>query len=571
MATVYKKTVTRPLPADARIITRKGKQFAEWIDRRGKKRKAELTDSATRIKTTSGTWYAKYRDGDGVVVDVSTGCHDKQAAQSVLADLVATAERVRSKVITQAEANIGRKHADRPLSDHVGEYIEHLRERRVHASRIKTTGKRLKETATNCGWKYLRDLSADALTRWLNNQRVDEQRKMSASVHNDYVGHWTAFGNWLIGKRISGKRAALNGEKRMLSNPFDGVGKIDEKADKRRPARALSVEELERLLDAAERRPMIDALTIRKGPHKGVLGARVSKERRAELIRIGRERRLIYKTAILTGLRLNELRTLTVADLSFGDVPFVKLNAANEKNRQGSSVPLRSDLAPELKEWVDGKQRTDCVFYVPAGLLRIMDRDIERAGIPKKDADGRVVHVHALRHSFGTHLSASGVTPRTAQAAMRHSNISLTMNTYTDSKLLDVASAVESIDALRTVAPNVALNVGELGQIESIPDQNDNSGACGQDTEKPRKTKGIAGFAGVGLAGFEPTTSTTPRFGQSDFDPAKIKAKDNTAEALHQMLHQLFSSGSIKDIDRIVNLLLKLLEPEQVQRLLDAS
>ena len=124
--------------------------------------------------------------------------------------------------------------------------------------------------------------------------------------------------------------------------------------------------------------------------------------------------------------------------------------------RSDSGAWSGSDLAPELKEWVDGKQRTDCVFYVPAGLLRIMDRDIECAGIPKKDADGRVVHVHALRHSFGTHLSASGVAPRTAQAAMRHSNISLTMNTYTDSKLLDVASAVESIDALRTVAPNVA-------------------------------------------------------------------------------------------------------------------
>ncbi len=49
------------------------------------------------------------------------------------------------------------------------------------------------------------------------------------------------------------------------------------------------------------------------------------------------------------------------------------------------------------------------------------------------DADqGRVVHIHALRHSFGTHLTLAGVAPRVAQAAMRHSNISLTMTTYTD-------------------------------------------------------------------------------------------------------------------------------------------
>ncbi|MCX7409352.1 MAG: hypothetical protein NTZ32_14835 [Planctomycetales bacterium] len=33
------------------------------------------------------------------------------------------------------------------------------------------------------------------------------------------------------------------------------------------------------------------------------------------------------------------------------------------------------------------------------------------------------------------------VTPRTAQDAMRHSNIDLTMNVYTDPKLLDVQGA----------------------------------------------------------------------------------------------------------------------------------
>ena len=53
-----------------------------------------------------------------------------------------------------------------------------------------------------------------------------------------------------------------------------------------------------------------------------------------------------------------------------------------------------------------------------------------------------------MRHTFGTLLSKGGVTPRTAQAAMRHSEIDLTMNVYTDPKLLDVAGAVESLPAL---------------------------------------------------------------------------------------------------------------------------
>jgi len=53
-----------------------------------------------------------------------------------------------------------------------------------------------------------------------------------------------------------------------------------------------------------------------------------------------------------------------------------------------------------------------------------------------------------LRHTFGTHLSKNGVAPRTAQAAMRHSNIHLTMNVYTDPSLLDVAGALEALPDL---------------------------------------------------------------------------------------------------------------------------
>src|SRR5690606_6830008 len=61
---------------------------------------------------------------------------------------------------------------------------------------------------------------------------------------------------------------------------------------------------------------------------------------------------------------------------------------------------------------------------------------------------GRTVDVHALRHTYGSMLSAGGVSPRTAQAAMRHSSIDLTMNVYTDPRVLDVAAAMESLPAL---------------------------------------------------------------------------------------------------------------------------
>ena len=88
------------------------------------------------------------------------------------------------------------------------------------------------------------------------------------------------------------------------------------------------------------------------------------------------------------------------------------------------------------------------LFTVPAGLVRILDRDLLAAGIDKADERGRTIDVHALRHSFGTLLSKGGVAPRTAQAAMRHGTIDLTMNVYTDPKLLDVQGALDSLPSL---------------------------------------------------------------------------------------------------------------------------
>ena len=51
-------------------------------------------------------------------------------------------------------------------------------------------------------------------------------------------------------------------------------------------------------------------------------------------------------------------------------------------------------------------------------------------------------------------MSKGGVSPRTAQAAMRHSDIRLTMNVYTDPKLLDICGALDTLPTLRLDAAN---------------------------------------------------------------------------------------------------------------------
>ena len=217
-----------------------------------------------------------------------------------------------------------------------------------------------------------------------------------------------------------------------------------------------------------------------------------------ELEQRGCERALIYKTLLLTGLRRAELASLTVGQLELdGDMPYAILNAADEKNREVNAVPLRADLVVDLRIWLSdllsyaqeraraagepvpvSLARGTRLFKVPTGLLRIMNRDMEAAGTPKRDERGRTLDVHALRTTFGTLLSKAGVPLRTAQVALRHSDPSLTANVYTDPKLLDVS--------------------GALAALPEFPLHNDSD----RDRGRATGTTDTSGFA----PGFAPTT-----------------------------------------------------------------
>lgn len=194
-------------------------------------------------------------------------------------------------------------------------------------------------------------------------------------------------------------------------------------------------------------------MLVRTGPNKGQYTAKISEERSERLERLGVERVLIYWVAVTTGLRAGELRSVRVKDVSFGDVPFIRLQGKNAKNRKEATVSLRSDVAQSLQEWVKDRQPGDKLLNVPKTIRNIMDRDLEAAGIPKVDENGEVIHFHGLRHTFATQLSLSGVAPRVAQKLMRHSSIDLTMNTYTDTRMLQTSEALEAIPS---IAPNVA-------------------------------------------------------------------------------------------------------------------
>ncbi len=86
----------------------------------------------------------------------------------------------------------------------------------------------------------------------------------------------------------------------------------------------------------------------------------------------------------------------------------------------------------------------------PCEVIGIVDLGLA-ASTPKDSKPSPNGGLHAFRQAFGTHLSKNGLPPRTAQAALRHSSLDLTMNVYTDPSLLDVSRALEALpDSGRT-------------------------------------------------------------------------------------------------------------------------
>ncbi len=484
MGAVFRKTVTKALPSGAELFVRKGQRFARWKNAKQRTRTAPLTtgrDGQDRIVVTARTYSAKYRNGSGVVRVVPTGCKDETAARSILADLERRAVRVKSKMLTAAEDAVV-DHLATPLRDHIADYLAGHDASGTTVMHRDNVRRALHRVAADCNFATLADLNRSLFDRWLIARAAE---KMGARTRNTYRAALVAFCNWSV----------LTG--RLVVNPFTRVKKADEESDPRRKRRSLTEAELVKLLDVARRRPLRDAMTIRRGKRKGEITAKLRPEAIKRLELLGLERALIYKTLVLTGLRKSELASLTAAQLHLdGEHPFAELAAADEKNRQGSSIPLRADLAADLRRWLADRaaamlqsrgeaqivpfesqadlaaerQRSDSgesegrlcpqmagvpqlplttpLFNVPDKLVKILNRDLLAAGIAKRDERGRTIDVHALRTSFGTLLSKGGVTPRTAQAAMRHSTINLTMNAYTDPKLLDVHGALESLPLL---------------------------------------------------------------------------------------------------------------------------
>ncbi len=300
-----------------------------------------------------------------------------------------------------------------PLVDHVREWKDSILRDGRTADHAALVAVRVTAIVDGCGAVRFADIDAEAVKDWLSRQTLSQQTR------GHYVVALRAFCTWMVEHgRAAGSPVST------LRPP---------KVTDRRERRALSIEDLRKLIQTTE----ADASSGRK--------------------MTGPQRAALYHLAVESGLRADELRSLTAASFDLdADPPTVTIEAARAKNRRRHALALSGELAARLKAHLAGKLPGAAAFAVPTKTADMIRADLVRAGIPFADDAGRRFDFHALRVQCASLLARGGAHPAVAQARLRHSTIRLTMDTYTRLSASDQAAAVDAMPSLNAAKATAA-------------------------------------------------------------------------------------------------------------------
>ena len=508
MASLYRKTITRYF-LNGRRRTKDGKEVTK------------ATPGARAKREKSKTWRGNYPGVDGKECDVSLG-KDRELAELKLSELVRRARREGAGDIDPFE-----DHRKRPLAEHLEDFEMGLLAKGVTEKQAGQAAARCLRVIEACRFEKLADLSPSTVASYLRERR---QAGLGIQTSNHYLAAIKSFANWLVKDR------------RLPSNPLAHLEKLNAKLDIRRVRRALSVDEIRRLVAAAER----SGLVLRGLD--------------------GRTRAMLYRVALGTGFRASELASLTRESFDLDSVtPLVTLKAAYSKHRREDVLPVRSDLAAQLRVRFAEQERQSVEPSVvlsmqsafdlnreplfpgtwPEKGAKILRADLEAAGVPYETGAG-VCDFHSLRHTFISRLIAAKVHPKVVQMLARHSSIGLTMDRYTHLELLDLAAGVAAlppIEDMELISGRATGTLDEAGAVRGCTNGCTGSSATKRihpvstassrketENEKPRvslrKMQENTGLTEVHPAGLEPAT-----FGSVDRCSSRVFERNERLQA----------------------------------------
>jgi integrase len=345
----------------------------------------------------------KYRfDPREQIKYVARHTDDKQVAEQRLTKIVREEQHEREGLIAPKHQ---REAAQRPLAEHVEEFIADRRAVKCNEKYVRELERKLLRLIDECSWKFVRHVTAESFCEWRGKQ------KKSAKTLNEYLNAGRSLMKWL--------------ERRVGPNPLRFVQKVQTAGEPKRRRRAVTAEQLRRL------------------------------------VAVSGERAIVYLVAVCTGIRRGELDELEWRDVFLEESqPFIAIRSSIGKNKKHVMQPLPRYVADELRKIRPSNVSPNALVFrggIPS--MRVYRRDLAAAGIDYEDAEGRYADFHALRHTFGTLATLASRTERTVMELMRHSDMKLTAKVYTDANMLPVSETVAML-------PNLINDTGD-SQIDS--------------------------------------------------------------------------------------------------------
>jgi integrase/recombinase XerC len=429
MASLFKRNRPETIPDGSLITEGPDGRIARWKDAKGRSQQAPLNKAGTKVMLPplkDDPWCIAYDDENGVR-RVATAYRDKESSEAM-------GRRLELEVAQRREGLVdpSRQYANTPISELLDEWIAGMKAAR--ASQMKMHVQRI---VTATGASRLQGLDTPRIEKFLKQLR--DAGEIGDVTEDEYRASVRAFAKWAVENR------------RIGFNPVATLKRVKRShATHRHERRALSLDDLGKLLAAAEERPMRELLTIRHGPKRGELGAVVRPEVMERAKHVGRVRKLVYLLAFWARLRRKEIRTLTWENVRFDAKPYrIQLRRHRTKAKRADSVPIHLQLEEALRSfWHECIDPASPVIDRMPGM-RTMKADLKAAGIDY-EVDGLFADLHSLGKSFVTACEVHGVGQRATQEMARHADPRMTAGTYTDRKLLPLAAELLKVPAIPT-------------------------------------------------------------------------------------------------------------------------
>jgi integrase len=389
-----------------------------------------------KVKRGSGPprWVFTYTDARG------------QRHREALSTDLRVAERLRAERIRQRDL----EHAGLGAVEGMGMALTELREQyladlavRVGAKQLRSRTDSLARVLAAITATRVRDLRVGDLLRY---QRERLAQGVSNRTCNVDVGAVKSMLAWAVTAQL------------IAESPLRALKPLPTgERHQRRVRRALSEDEIERFLAAADADDAECAARLSAARTIEVhgRGARHAARPRPERV----PQAPLWRALLTTAARWGELTSVTWLDLD-ADRMSLTLRAATTKAGRTRVIPLPSELVDELLALRAIHQRvrlrvvqpSDRVFLSPDGAdwasyttnaRRLLRRVLDRAGIARRDALGRVIDIHALRHTAATGMARRGVPLVVAQRVLGHASPEMTAKVYTHLEVEDLRVAVD--------------------------------------------------------------------------------------------------------------------------------